>query len=287
MSVRQSPTLRRKRLGIELRRLREDAELTIEEVAKHLGCSDSKVSRIETGKGTARRRDVARMLDLYGVTDETQRDLLLTIVKEAQQKGWWTDYEDVLPARFETYIGLEAEAATVRSYDQALVPGLLQTTEYARSVIQETRRVGADEVERLVALRMKRQELLTREDDPLELWTVLDEAALHRTIGGRPAMRDQLHRLLELTELANVTIQVLPYDKGAHAGLGGSFSIIELPEPTGHEVVYIDCPAGNIYLEKAKDVRWHTRVFDHLRAAALDPKESAAFITTVASKEMA
>jgi transcriptional regulator with XRE-family HTH domain len=279
--VDRSPTVRRRRLGIELRRLRETAGLMIEDVATHLECSSSKVSRIETGKAIPRVRDVRDMLELYEVT-ATQSDLLLTIVREAQQKGWWTDYEDVLPAAFETYVGLEAEASSLRTF-QHHVHGLLQTEEYARAMLRGAHVSDSDGVERLVALRMRRQDMLTK-PAPIELWAVIDEAALHRRMGGGDVMRGQLAHLVEMADLPNVTLQVLPFAKGAHAGVIGAFTIIEFPEATDHAVVYVDSPAGNIYLEKDKDLRRYTLVFDHLRAAALPPDESLPFIEAIAQE---
>lgn len=279
MVVDRSPTVRRRRLGIELRRLRETAGLMIEDVATHLECSSSKVSRIETGKAVPRVRDVRDMLELYDVTD-TQSDLLLTIVREAQQKGWWTDYEDVLPAAFETYVGLEADAASLRTF-QHHVHGLLQTEEYARAMLRGAHLSDSEGVERLVALRMRRQEMLSKPTNPIELWAVIDEAALHRRMGGTGVMRGQLHHLVEMAEQPNVTLQVLPFAKGAHAGVIGAFTLIEFPDPTDNDVVYVDSPAGNIYLEKDKDLRRYTLVFDHLRAAALPPDESIPFIDAV------
>jgi transcriptional regulator with XRE-family HTH domain len=277
--VDRSPTVRRRRLGIELRRLRETAGLMIEDVATHLECSSSKVSRIETGKAIPRVRDVRDMLELYDVTD-TQSDLLLTIVREAQQKRWWTDYEDVLPAAFETYVGLEAEASSLRTF-QHHVHGLLQTEDYARAMLRGGHLSDSNGVERLVALRMRRQDMLTK-PNPIELWAVIDEAALHRLMGGAEVMRGQLAHLVEVAELPNVTLQVLPFSKGAHAGVIGAFTLIEFPDPTDNDVVYVDSPAGNIYLEKDKDLRRYTLVFDHLRAAALPPDESIPFIEHVA-----
>lgn len=279
MVVDRSPTVRRRRLGIELRRLRETAGLMIEDVATHLECSSSKVSRIETGKAVPRVRDVRDMLELYDVTD-TQSDLLLTIVREAQQKGWWTDYEDVLPAAFETYVGLEADAASLRTF-QHHVHGLLQTEEYARAMLRGAHLSDSDGVERLVALRMRRQEMLSKTTNPIELWAVIDEAALHRRMGGTEVMQGQLRHLVEMAEQPNVTLQVLPFAKGAHAGVIGAFTLIEFPDPTDNDVVYVDSPAGNIYLEKDKDLRRYTLVFDHLRAAALPPDESIPFIDAV------
>lgn len=284
MSDGHSPTVRRRRLGMELRRLREASGLMIEDVAKHLECSMSRVSRIETGKSVARIRDVRDMLDLYAVGDEDQREQLLTLAKEAQQRGWWTEYEAVLSAGLDTYVGLEASAASIRSFQTHLVPGLLQTEEYARALIRATRRTESlENVDRMIALRSRRQTMLAN-SDYLEMWAVIDEAVLRRPIGGLAVMRAQLTRLLEAGDLPSVTIQVLPFARGAHAGVDGAFTIIGFPDPTDLDVVYVDCPAGNIFLEKEKDVRRHTTWFDHLRAAALPPDESAEFIAAAADE---
>jgi transcriptional regulator with XRE-family HTH domain len=284
MSDGHSPTVRRRRLGMELRRLREASGLMIEDVAKHLECSMSRVSRIETGKSVARIRDVRDMLDLYAVGDVDQREQLLTLAKEAQQRGWWTEYEAVLSAGLDTYVGLEASAASIRSFQTHLVPGLLQTEEYARAVIRAGRPTeSAENVDRMIALRSRRQAMLAN-SDYLEMWAVLDEAVLRRPIGGTAVMRAQLTRLLEAGELPSVTIQVLPFARGAHAGVDGAFTIIGFPDPTDLDVVYVDCPAGNIFLEKEKDVRRHTTWFDHLRAAALPPDESAEFVAAAADE---
>ncbi|GAA4509893.1 helix-turn-helix transcriptional regulator [Actinoallomurus oryzae] len=284
MSDVQSPTVRRRRLGMELRRLREASGLMIEDVAKHLECSMSRVSRIETGKSVARIRDVRDMLDLYKVGDEAQREQLLTLAKDAQQRGWWTEYESVLSAGLDTYVGLEASAASLRTFQTHLVPGLLQTEEYARALIKVGRPTESPaNIDRMISLRQRRQAMLA-DAGTLELWAVLDEAVLRRPIGGVTVMRAQLARLLEADELPSVTIQVLPFARGAHPGLGGAFTIIGFPDPTDLDVVYVDSPAGNIFLEKDRDVRRHTTWFDHLRAAALPPDESTDFIAAIADE---
>ncbi|GLY79494.1 helix-turn-helix domain-containing protein [Actinoallomurus iriomotensis] len=284
MSDAQSPTVRRRRLGMELRRLREASNLMIEDVAKHLECSMSRVSRIETGKSVARIRDVRDMLDLYKVGDEAQREQLLTLAKDAQQRGWWTEYESVLSAGLDTYVGLEASAASLRTFQTHLIPGLMQTEEYARALIKVGRPTESTaNIDRMISLRQRRQAMLA-DDGSLEVWAVLDEAVLRRPIGGVPVMRAQLARLLEAEELPSVTIQVLPFARGAHPGLGGAFTIIGFPDPTDLDVVYVDSPAGNIFLEKDRDVRRHTTWFDHLRAAALPPDESTDFIAAVADE---
>lgn len=284
MSETHSPTVRRRRLGMELRRLREASSLMIEDVARHLECSMSRVSRIETGKSVARIRDVRDMLDLYEVADAGQREQLLTLAKEAQQRGWWTEYEAVLSAGLDTYVGLEASAASIRSFQTHLIPGLLQTEEYSRALIRVARPGESPaNIDRMISLRRRRQTMLA-ESGHLELWAVLDEAVLRRPIGGAAVMRAQLTRLLEADELPSVTIQVLPFARGAHPGLDGAFTIMGFPDPTDLDVVYVDSPAGNIFLEKERDVRRHTTWFDHLRATALPPDESAEFIAAAADE---
>jgi transcriptional regulator with XRE-family HTH domain len=286
MATEPSPTVRRRRLGLELRRLREAASLRIEDVAAHMECSTSKISRLETGRArTVAVRDVRDLLDLYQLEDQEQRELLLGIARDAkEQRGWWTDYEDVLPARLETYVGLEAEATSVRAYEAQLVAGLLQTEDYARAVLKADRfNDSPANIERLVDLRMRRQEVLTREQ-PLEFWDVLDEAVLRRAIGGPQVMADQLRRLLELAEQPHITLQVLPFAAGAHAGVSGSFALIEFPG-ADPDVVYVDSAAGNIYIERPREVRTYSLKFDHLRATALSPDESTAFIRAVVAQE--
>jgi transcriptional regulator with XRE-family HTH domain len=269
---------------MELRHAREAAGFMIEDVARHLECSMSRVSRIETGKSVARLRDVRDMLDLYAVTDETRREYMLTLAKDAQQRGWWTEYEAVLAAGLDTYVGLEASAASLRSFQTHLVPGLMQTEEYTRALIRASRLSNStDNDERLIKLRARRQAMLTR-DEPLEVWTVLDEAVLWRPIGGAAVMRAQLERLHEISDFPSVTLQVMPFAGGAHPGLDGPFTIISFPDQTDLDVVYIDSPAGNIFLEKEKDVHRHTMWFDHLRAAALPPAESAEFVSAAADR---
>jgi transcriptional regulator with XRE-family HTH domain len=283
MSEGQSPTVRRRRLGMELRRLREAAYMTIEDLAHHLECSTSRVSRIETGKTVARSRDVRDMLDLYRLTDDKQRADLLTIAKQAQQKGWWSKFEGALEAGLDTYLGLEASAASLRMFQANLLTGLLQTEEYARAVVTAAQITDPKVVEHLIAVRMRRQELLTKPDPP-ELWAVADEAVLRRPIGGPAIMRAQLMRLAEMAELPNVRLQVLPFARGSHAGLDGPFTIISFPDPTDLDVVYIPSPAWNIFVERVKDVRRRALCFDLLRAEALPPDESVEFIVAAADQ---
>ncbi|MBO0806357.1 MAG: helix-turn-helix transcriptional regulator [Nocardiopsaceae bacterium] len=272
------PTVRRRRLGTELRRLRDKSGYKLEEVAAELGVASSTLSRIETGKAPTKSAYLNHMLELYGVRDATQRAVLVGMAREGHRKGWWAAYDDVLPSGFDIYVGLEAETASVRSYEVSVVHGLLQTADYARTVLREVfPRHSTEQIERLVDLRVARQKRLD-DDPPLELWAILDEAVIRRTVGGPACMRHQLEHLVAEGERQGVTIQVLPFSSGAHAGHGGPFSILEFPERSDAEVAYVETDAGNIYLEKDKDVRTRAEAFDRLRATALSPTESCELI---------
>ncbi len=281
MTQRRSPTVRRRRLGAELRKHREEAGVTIEAVADRLHCSTSKVSRIETGHTSATPRDVRAMLEIYGIDGDESAELV-QISREARQKGWWHPYSTVLTG---AYVGLEAEANSVRAYEQQVVPGLLQTEEYARAMIRSARPdISADEVERRVRVRMERQSLLMQ-DDPIDLWMVLDEAVVSRPVGGDAIMRAQIHHLVVTAELPNVTLQVLPFSAGAHAGMDGTFTILDFPEPTDTDVVYAENATGGLFLEKADELRKYVFIFDHIRAAALRPEESVSLFLADLAKE--
>jgi transcriptional regulator with XRE-family HTH domain len=274
VTERRSPTIRRRRLGAELRRRREAAGVTIEGVAERLECSASKISRIETGHTTATPRDVRDMLDIYGVRGDECEELV-QIAREARQKGWWHPYSAVLTG---AYVGLEQAANSVRAYEQQVVPGLLQTEEYAKAMIRAARPdITTDEVERRVRVRLNRQSLLTQ-DDPIDLWVVLDEAVVSRPVGGDAVMRAQLERLVEAAELPNVTLQILPFDAGGHAGMDGTFAILNFPEASDPAVVYAENATGGLFLEKSEELRKYVFIFDHIRAAALRPEESVAVI---------
>lgn len=282
MADRQSPTVRRRRLGIELRRWREAAGKTIEEVADLLECSASKVSRIETGRVPVRARDVRDMLEMYRVPHD-QVDVLLALSRESRQRGWWHDYNDVLPGWFQVFIGLEAEASALWTYDAHYVIGLLQTEAYYREVIRSSLlEPGKDEVDQLVTLRMSRQAQLIREENPPRLWVVQDEAVLRRAVGGPVVMAEQLRRLVEAAASPAVTLQVIPFATGAHAAMPGPFCVFGFPDPSDPKVVYLEYLTGSIYLEKVEDIDRYTLAFDHLRASALSPKDSVELIGTIA-----
>ncbi|WP_300614133.1 helix-turn-helix transcriptional regulator [Trebonia sp.] len=276
------PTVRRRRLGTELRRLRDSSRYKLEEVAAALGVAPSTLSRIETGKAPTKSAYLNQMLEMYGVTDPAQRQVLVDMAREGHRKGWWAAYDDVLPSGFDIYVGLEAETAGIRSYEISVVPGLLQTADYALAVIREMfPRYTAAQIDRLVDLRMARQQRLD-DEPPLELWAILDEAVIRRTVGGPAVMRRQLNHLIAEANRPGITMQILPFACGAHAGHGGSFSILEFPERSDSEVGYVESVAGHIYLEKDREVRARSEAFDRLRAAALSPSASADLISQAA-----
>lgn len=280
MTERRSPTIRRRRLGAELRRRREAAGVTIEGVAEQLECSASKISRIETGHTSATPRDVRDMLRIYGIVGN-ESDELVQIAREARQKGWWHPYSTVLTG---AYVGLEAAAGSIRAYEQQVVPGLLQTEDYAKAMIRAARPdIDVEQVDQRVRVRLGRQSLLSQ-DDPIDLWVVLDEAVVSRPVGGDAVMRAQLERLVEAAELPNVTLQILPFEVGAHAGMDGTFTILDFPEAGDPDVVYAENATGGLFLEKSDELQKYIFIFDHIRAAAIRPDESVALIANLAKE---
>jgi transcriptional regulator with XRE-family HTH domain len=275
----KSPTVRRRRLAAELRRLREASGKTHEDVAAELDWHRSKVSRIEGAQFVRLSlTDLRALLDLYGVTDPGQRESLITLGRESRERGWWHSYVDVLPNPHSVLIGLEAETSSIRAYQSQLVPGLLQTEDYMRAILRVGLMVAShqEEIDRFVEIRKARQALLVQ-DPPVMLWTVLDEAVLRRRIGSADVMRAQLERLIEVAELPNVNVQVLPDDAGEHPGLEGSFMILGFAE-SDPDVVYIDAATGGLYVEQPEDIIRYTWVFDHVRASALSPRDTVRFI---------
>lgn len=275
-----SPTVRRRRLARELRQLREEKGLTIGEVGHATDISPATVQRYETERGAVKVNYVRALLNLYDVSGKS-REALVDIARNSRQKGWWAAYGDVIRPDFEEYVGLEAEATSLRAYDANLINGLLQTPQYARALLTAVRPTDSPaNIDRLVDLRMQRQALLDRRPQ-FSLWAIVDEAVLRRPVGGREVMRDQLRHLVKATELPNVTLQVMPFREGAHTGLNGPFSILEFPRRGDPDVVYIDGPAGNLYVENTSEINWFTLVFDHLRADAMAPDRSVEFIEAV------
>jgi transcriptional regulator with XRE-family HTH domain len=278
----QNPTLRGRRLAMELQRRREDTGMSREEVSRQLEWSTSTVFRIETGRNRPQPGNVRALLELYGVTGP-ERDGLIQLTRDARKPGWWHSFRDVLPNPYEVYIGLEAGAASIRNFEPVVVPGLLQTADYAREIFRNGPiELDRDDVERLVEVRLARQEILARDDRP-RLWAVIDEAVIHRVVGGATAMSGQLRHLVESAQQGRTTIQVVPYRAGAHAGTIGSFVILDFEEPTDPAMVYVETLAGDIYLEERPDVNRYTLAFDRLRAASLHPDDSVRLIEQAAS----
>ena len=258
------PTVLRILLGAQLRKLREARRITLEEAASVIRASASKMSRLETGRVGFKDRDITDLLAFYGVSDPQQRDTLRDLARNASTQGWWHDYSDILPSWFEAYVALEEAAIGIRAYEIQFVTGLLQTEEYARAVaLLGHPSPQAEDIERLVSLRMARQALLSRVGPP-HLWAVLDEAVLRRPVGRPGVMRAQLKHLLEAAERSNVTIQVIPFQVGGHAAAGGPFSILRFAEPDLPDVVYLEQLTSALYLDKRETVDHYLAVMERL-----------------------
>jgi len=265
------PTVLRILLGAHLRRLREARGVSREAAGWRIRSSESKISRMELGRVSFKERDVADLLTLYGLDDQEECDRLLTLARAANTPGWWHRYSDVLPGWFQPYVGLEAAAALIRSYEVQFVPGLLQTPEYAQAVVRLGHaQADAEEVKRRVELRVTRQQVLTRLDPP-QLWVVVDEAALRRPIGGAAVMRGQLEALIKATALPNIKVQVVPFSVGGHAAVGGAFSILRFPEPDLPDVVYVEQLTSALYLDKRDDVDQYAAAMETLCVEAAPP----------------
>ncbi|MDI5967343.1 helix-turn-helix transcriptional regulator [Streptomyces sp. SL13] len=280
MASNVNPTVRRRRLGSELRKLREQRGMTAEEVAARLLVSQSKISRLENGRRSISQRDVRDLCGVYGVEDERVVESLMQMAKESRQQGWWHAFGDV---PYSVYIGLETDAASLRVYESLVVPGLLQTPDYARAVIKGMwPEATAAEVDKRVQVRLKRQERVTDQARPLRYWVVLDEAALRRVAGDERIMAAQLEQLVTCSVLPHVTLQVLPYSMGAHPGMYGKFAILEFEDTSDATVVYLEGVTSDLYLEKPNDVQDYSVKYEHLRALALGPEQSREFIRDVA-----
>jgi transcriptional regulator with XRE-family HTH domain len=280
---RATPTVRHRRLAAELRRLRESAGLTQEDVSERTGKDRSTLYRLENAQQRPQRSTLIQLLDLYG-TDQERRADLLALLREAGQRGWMQLDRSDLREIYADYISFESEARSVSDYESLFIPGLLQTEDYARAVIRGALpHATEDQVESRVTARMERQALLTK-DNPLQLWTIMDEAAARRIVGGPAVMREQLARLRDMAALPNVTAQVIPYDAGAHPGMPGSFIVLEFPDPADQSLVYIDSMAGDLFLDAGMEVRRYILIFGHLRAAALRPDESLTLLAGIAEE---
>jgi transcriptional regulator with XRE-family HTH domain len=269
-------------LGSQLRRLREAAGITPEQAGFEIRASRSKISRMETGRVRFKIRDVTDLLSLYSVTDEQLRSEFLSLAHQSARPDWWAKYGDILPDWFETYLGLEPVASTIRSFEIQFVHGLFQTEDYARAVTRLGHRAApAGEIEHRVSLRLKRQDLLTRPEPPM-IWSVMDEAVLRRPVGGPAVMRAQLRQLTEVSRMPHVTIQVVPFAYGGHAAESGSFTVLRFREQDLPDVVYIEQLTSALYLEQRSDVEHYLEVMDQLSGAALTPVATRGFIEQVA-----
>jgi transcriptional regulator with XRE-family HTH domain len=276
VSVEESPTLRRRQLGAELKKCREAARLTQEAVSREFEWHAAKVTRIETARVAVTPRDVKDLLTLYGVRDEDYREALMTLARQSKERTWWTDYRDLM--RPGSFIGLEAGASAMRTWEPIVLPGLLQTEDYIRALIRSGRPDdAAKDIDRRIALRMTRQSRLTGVQ-PLEFSAIVDESVLHRVIGGQDVMEHQMKRLIDVAQLPNVTVQILPLDAGAHSFLGGPAALLEFREATHMDVVYVEGLAGDYYEEQPSEVARYRQDFERLSARALDNRMSIKLI---------
>ncbi len=266
--------VRRILLGSQLRRLRESRGVTREAAGYSIRASESKISRMELGRVSFKARDVEDLLTLYGVTDAAERESLLSLAREANVAGWWHSYGDVLPGWFQTYIGLEGAASLIRIYEVQFVHGLLQTESYAHAVVSRGMpHASAAEIDRRVALRLERQKVLVSERAP-HFHAVLDEAALRRPYGDRAVMRNQLKHLIEVSEQPNITLQVMPFSFGGHAGESGAFAMLRFPESDLSDLVYLEQLTSALYLDKHEEVAQYERVMERLQKDSPSPAET-------------
>ncbi|MFI6843306.1 helix-turn-helix domain-containing protein [Kitasatospora sp. NPDC050467] len=275
-----SPTVLRRRLGSELRRLREQTGLQAKAVADALGFSAAKVSRIESGQTTLKETDIRALLELYGVSDQAELRQFVSLTRRSTQRGWWHDYGDTLPDWFQTYVGMEADAARIRAYETELIPGLFQTPDYARATFRISLSGRHDDIEPIVErrakLRMQRQEIFTRPTPPT-VWAVLNEAVLRRSVGGPDVMCEQVAHLIELAQRPTVTIQVLPFTAGAHPAMSMAFHILSFSDVPG-QIVYVEALTSSLYIEKESDIARHEFVFEQLAASAMSPEDSLSWM---------
>ena len=279
----KSPTALRVVLGTQLRRLREARGVTVAAAGQAIRGSGAKISRMELGRVSFRERDVVQLLTLYGVSAQEEREVFLTLVRRANVPGWWQQYSDVIPSWFEAYLGLEQASSIIRTYQPQLVPGLLQTQKVARAVIElGCPRQSADDIDRKVALRMTRQEILVQPDAPL-LWAVFEEASLWR-LNKDSTMREQIQHLIAMAELPNVSIQVIPIYSGARVGVGGPFTILRFPHVDLPDIVYLEQLTSAVYLDKREDVKLYAMVMNRLCTEAATSTQTITLLNDTLKK---
>lgn len=282
MASNVNPTVRRRRLGQELRKLRELKGMTAEEVAERLLVSQSKISRLENGRRSISQRDVRDLCGVYEVEDQRIVESLMQMAKDSRQQGWWHAFGDI---PYSVYIGLETDAESLRVYEPQIITGLLQTRAYAEAIVQGGSPESSDqENDKRVEVRLRRQGRITADKDPLRLWVVLDEASLRRVVGSGQVMREQLEHVMELSQLPHITVQVLPFEVGAHSGINGQYSILEFADAADSSVVYIEGVTSDLYLEKPHDVQKYTVMYEHLRAQSLNVEQSRQLVERVAKE---
>jgi transcriptional regulator with XRE-family HTH domain len=271
----RSPTVRRRELGVLLRALRNQSGLTVEQAAERLLFSTSKLSRMETGHGVATMRDIRDLCQLYGITDDAERDRMMQLAREGKQQGWWQSYD----LGYATYVGLEAEATVISAFQSSVIHGLLQTADYARAAAEGAMpRYSSGQIDRQIEAKLTRQRILASGHAP-RFTAILDEAALHREVGGHRVMAAQLAKLLEMAALSHIVVQVLPYEVGAHPAMESNFTILELPIPAPG-VVFVEGLIGFSYLERADDLKRYREIFGRLQSIALGPKDSSDLIAS-------
>ena len=283
---RHTPTLRLRRLAGELRALREAAGLTREGTAHQTNINSATLYRIETAKARPQKRTLLALLDQYGITDAARRAALVELAQQAMQLGWLQAYESDLPEEYTTYMSFESEARSVRNYESLFVPGLLQTKDYTRAVVvANVPGAGEAVIQQQIDARVHRQESIAK-DHPLTLWAIVDEAVLRREVGGPQVMAEQLRHVSDMARQPHITLQVLPYSVGAHAGMHGAFVVMDFPDPADPELVYIENMASALFLEKKADIRRYAETFDRLRAAALNPADSQQLVTRLTDESV-
>ena len=280
---RHIPTVASARLARELRGRRERAGFNQEVVAEEMGWAESKLYRIENDKSRVLQRDVKRLLKMYGVDGE-EADALVELARLAREPDWWHQYSGAIPEWFQVYVVLEASASHVFGYESELVPGVMQTEGYTRAIMSTAPTPdGDEEIEDKIKVRATRQARLTQENPP-EVWIVLNEAVIRRTVGGRDVMREQIEHLIKLARLRNVTLQVLPFAVGEHSAMHGSFKLLEFQASDDPDKVYMEQQIGGLYTQKDHEVDRYRLMFDHLRAQALGPEQTIAMLREVAAE---
>ncbi len=280
-----SPLVQRRRLRAELRQERQKSRLTQEQVANEMDWSLSKIIRIEAGSSGISANDLKALLRLYGVTDPDRVDMLLALARAARERSWWSAYRDVAPSTLLQLIEYESVASAVRQFETMFVPGILQTEDYARAVIQDyyDERSGSDRLRALVELRVRREELLDSENSP-SFQFMLDEAAVRRLVGGSSVMRHQLRRLIEVAEKPNVTLEVIPFAAGLYVGMKGPFEVIEFADPSDKDIVFLESPRGDIISDKPDETLVYREAFQGLGKASLGPRDSLTRLSKIADE---